>query len=194
VTTQLVGHRHHVDRPGRRVDRPDRVEDVLMSGAVEVPDLQPGLADDPDGVTRQQQGTEDRFLGLQVVRRDPAAPTAGRGGSFGAAGYEFTIDRHGEPTLSGVSCAMEGEQPWVLSVDGVWTTVRNCGPTAVDSPVDRRGPSVTTRGSRGRPAGRQEVRRQPAATTSMVIGNDTSLCNDAVTVCWPTVLMTSTSS
>ncbi len=98
---------------------------MLVGRAVEVPDLQPGLADDPDGVARQQQRAEHRFLGLQVVRRDPATSTGGVAGPFGAAGYEFTIDRHGEPTLSGVSCAMEGEQPWVLPVDGLWTTVPN---------------------------------------------------------------------
>ena len=36
----------------------------------------------------------------------------------------------------------------------------------------------------GRDAGRRlGVGRQSLATTSIVIGNDTSLCNDAVTVC-----------
>ena len=57
VTTKFVGDRDDVDGTRRRVDRTDGVEDVLMGGAVEVPDLQPGFADQADRVARQEQRT-----------------------------------------------------------------------------------------------------------------------------------------
>jgi hypothetical protein len=127
VTAQLVGHRDHVDGARRGVDRTDGVEHVLVGRTVEVTDPEPRLTDDADRVTRQQQRTEDRFLGLKVVGRDTPDRTRGVAASFVPVSADELLTSHGEPTLSGLSCAREGEQPWVLPVERLWTTSRICG-------------------------------------------------------------------
>ena len=122
VAAQFVGDRDHVDGSRRRVQRPDRVEDVLVRRAVEVADVQSGFADDTDRVTAEQQGAEDRFLRLEVVRRNPPAAVGRRVGPIIAVGSELLVDRHGDPTLPGSSCVVEEEQPWVFAVERLWTT------------------------------------------------------------------------
>ena len=111
---------------------------MLVRGAVEVTDVEARLADDTDGVTTQEQRTQHRFLGLQVVGRDATASVGRCTTSLVASGFELFVDRHGDPTLPGSSCVMEGEQPWVFAVDPVWTTNQICGRGAVDIPVDGR--------------------------------------------------------
>ena len=138
VPTQLVRDRDHVDRSRRRVQRADRVEDVLVRRAVEVTHAEAGFADDADRITAQQQRAEHRFLGLQVVGRHSTAAVRCSVASFVPAGSELLVDRHGDPTLPGSSCVAEEEQPWVFAVDRLWTTPKFCGQHPGDRPVDRR--------------------------------------------------------
>ena len=70
---ELVGDRDRVGRFTLAVERFDRLEDVAVRGLVEV--VGPArLEGGRDRVARQQHRTEQRLLGLQVVRRDPAGP------------------------------------------------------------------------------------------------------------------------
>ena len=175
MAPELVGHGDDVDRARRRVDRANGVEDLLVGRVVEVADLQSGFADDTDRITRQQQRAEHRLLGLQVVRRDPPCRSLRTSRPLGSVDGKVCRASHGGTTLSAQRCAGEGAQPWVLSVDRLWETGGDCGRDLRRAVVDGRC-------------------RQSAATTSSRIGKLTSLCSDAVTVCWPSVLMVSTSS
>ena len=70
---QLVGDGDRVDRLADAVQRHDRVVDVGVGRLVEVGRLDPGLGGGADGVAGEEHRSEQRLLGLQVVRRHPAA-------------------------------------------------------------------------------------------------------------------------
>ena len=75
---QFVGDGDRVGGRACRVKGADGVEEMLVSRFVEVVGPEALLADGTDRVAREQQRAEHRFLGLQVVRRQPrsAAPGA----------------------------------------------------------------------------------------------------------------------
>ena len=64
---QRLGHGDRVDRLTLGVQGADRVEDVLMRGQVEVGRVD-GLDGRTDGVAAQQHRTQQRRLGLQIMR------------------------------------------------------------------------------------------------------------------------------
>ena len=69
---QLLGDGHRVDRFAAAVQRERGLVDRAVRGLVEVARLEAGFDRGGDRLPRQHHRAEQRLLGFEVVRRDPA--------------------------------------------------------------------------------------------------------------------------
>ena len=129
---------------------------------------------DGDRVRRQQHRAEQRLLGLEVVRRDPAG-TAPR--------PSFRALNHAADTLADSSCGLPEDGPGTFP-PVLWIVARPLWMGADGQP--------SANGARAiRPKPPLDARlsgRRQALTTSTVIGNCTSLCSFTGTWWLPTTL------
>ena len=135
---QLVGHRDRVGRLARADERAHGVVDELVGRLVEVLGADPELGHRGDGVRRQEQRAEQRRLGLDVVRRNPAGA---------APRPSFRALNHAADTLAYSSCGLPEDGPgtfqpvlWIVA-RSLWMGADGHSSATGRAPSDRSLPS-----------------------------------------------------